>query len=89
VGNDSTLRIDCGWSGHRRYVLHQEAFSRGYSISPSIVWQNEFDLEVPRHGGEFVAGDGTATPVGNRSLSISRRASRELELGDPEVLKKR
>jgi hypothetical protein len=42
------------------------AFGLNYWITPSIVWQNQFDLEVPRHGGLFVASDGTTTPVGSR-----------------------
>ncbi len=42
------------------------AFGLDYWISPSIVWQNEIDLEVPRRTGQFVAADGTTTPVGNR-----------------------
>ena len=36
-----------------------------YWIAPSIVWQNEFDIELPRAGGNFVAADGTTTPVGS------------------------
>lgn len=42
------------------------AFGLDYWISPSIVWHNEFDLEVPSHGGQFIASDGTSTPVGGR-----------------------
>lgn len=34
-------------------------------IAPSIVWQNEFDIELPGAGGIFVAGDGTTTRVGS------------------------
>jgi hypothetical protein len=39
------------------------AFGLDYWISPSIVWHNEFDLEVPTRGGVFVASDGTTTPA--------------------------
>ncbi len=42
------------------------AFGLDYWITPLIVWQNAFDLEVPRRTGQFVAADGTTTPVGNR-----------------------
>ncbi len=41
------------------------ALALDYWIAPSIVWQNEFDLELPRAGGLFVAPDGTETPVGS------------------------
>ncbi len=33
-----------------------------YYISPSIVWQNELDFELPRSGGLFVAGPGAPVP---------------------------
>lgn len=39
------------------------ALGLDYWIAPSIVWQNEFDFELPRRGGVFVAADGTTTPV--------------------------
>jgi hypothetical protein len=41
------------------------ALALDYWISPSIVWQNEFDIELPRAGGLFVASDGTETPAGS------------------------
>jgi hypothetical protein len=48
------------WAPHSREV----AIGLDYWIAPSIVWQNEFDIELPQAGGIFVAGDGTMTPVG-------------------------
>jgi hypothetical protein len=48
------------WAPHSREV----ALGLDYWFTPSIVWQNEFDFEVPHAGGIFVAGDGTSTPVG-------------------------
>src|SRR5262249_6981860 len=48
------------WAPHSREV----AFGLDYWISPSIVWQNEFDLEMPHNAGLFVASDGTTTPAG-------------------------
>jgi len=42
------------------------AFGLDYWISPSIVWQNEFDLEVPSRGGVFLDKNGIATTVGRR-----------------------
>ena len=41
------------------------ALALDYWISPSIVWQNEFDIELPRAGGLFVSPDGTETPAGS------------------------
>jgi hypothetical protein len=48
------------------YAPHAREVALGldYWIAPSIVWQNEFDFEVPRGGGSFIAADGSATPVG-------------------------
>jgi hypothetical protein len=48
------------WAPHSREL----ALGLDYWIAPSIVWQNEFDLEMPHNGGLFVASDGTATPAG-------------------------
>lgn len=48
------------WAPHSREV----ALGLDYWIAPSIVWQNEFDFELPEAGGTFVASDGTMTPVG-------------------------
>jgi hypothetical protein len=41
------------------------ALGLDYWIAPSIVWQNEFDIELPRAGGTFVNGDGTTVGVGS------------------------
>jgi hypothetical protein len=49
------------WAPHSREV----ALGLDYWISPSIVWQNELDIELPRSGGLFIAGNGAATPVGS------------------------
>jgi hypothetical protein len=40
------------------------ALALDYWFAPSIVWQNEFDLELPRAGGVFVSSTGAETPVG-------------------------
>jgi hypothetical protein len=48
------------WAPHSREV----ALGLDYWITPSIVWQNEFDLEMPHNGGVFVSSDGTTTPAG-------------------------
>jgi hypothetical protein len=48
------------YAPHSREV----ALALDYWFAPSIVWQNEFDLELPRAGGVFVAADGTQTPAG-------------------------
>ncbi|MGD0074490.1 MAG: hypothetical protein ABSD31_09125 [Candidatus Binataceae bacterium] len=49
------------WAPHSREV----ALALDYYFTPSIVWENEFDIELPRAGGVFVAADGTTTPVGS------------------------
>jgi hypothetical protein len=41
------------------------ALGLDYWIAPSIVWQNEFDIELPRAGGVFVSGTGASTPAGS------------------------
>lgn len=48
------------------YAPHSREVALGldYWFAPSIVWQNEFDLELPRAGGVFVSSDGSQTPVG-------------------------
>jgi hypothetical protein len=48
------------WAPHSREV----AIGLDYWVTPSIVWQNEFDLEMPHNGGLFVSSDGTTTPAG-------------------------
>jgi hypothetical protein len=49
------------------YAPHAREVALGldYWIAPSIVLQNELDIELPRSGGVFVAGDGTTTPAGS------------------------
>ncbi len=57
---------DFGLSGSPAlFAPHAREVALGldYWISPSIVWQNEFDFELPRAGGTFVNADGTTTPV--------------------------
>jgi hypothetical protein len=49
------------YAPHSREV----ALALDYWIAPSIVWENEFDFELPHAGGIFVAGDGSSTPVGS------------------------
>ncbi len=48
------------WAPHSREV----ALGLDYWVTPSIVWQNEFDIELPHAGGMFVDSTGTGTPVG-------------------------
>lgn len=66
-GVQTGLVPDFGLNGSPAlYAPHSRevAFGLDYWIAPSIVWQNEFDLELPEAGGTFVAADGTMTPVG-------------------------
>ena len=48
------------YAPHAREV----ALALDYWIAPSIVWQNEFDLELPQTGGVFVSPGGAETPAG-------------------------
>ena len=41
------------------------ALGLDYWVTPSIVWQNEFDIELPRAGGVFVSSTGAQTPAGS------------------------
>jgi hypothetical protein len=49
------------------YAPHAREVALGldYWIAPSIVWQNEFDIELPRAGGLFVSPTGVETPAGS------------------------
>ena len=48
------------------YAPHAREVALGldYWFAPSIVWQNEFDIELPRAGGVFVSSAGVETPAG-------------------------
>jgi hypothetical protein len=59
---------DFGLSGSPAlYAPHSRevAFGLDYWIAPSIVWQNEFDLELPRAGGTFINGAGMTSSAGS------------------------
>ncbi len=65
VADEVTTAPAVGFSGspsifspHAREV----AFGIDYWIEPSIVWQTEFDLELPRTGGSLVSFNGASTP---------------------------
>ena len=47
------------WTPHAREV----ALGLDYWIAPSIVWQNEVDLELPEAGGSIVSFAGNPTPT--------------------------
>jgi len=47
------------WTPHPREV----AFGLDYWLAPSIVWQNEFDLELPEAGGRTFSFNGNPTPT--------------------------
>jgi len=49
------------------YAPHAREVALGldYWIAPSIVWQNELDIELPRAGGLFVSPTGAETPAGS------------------------
>ncbi|MHB8381755.1 MAG: hypothetical protein ACYDC3_05380 [Candidatus Binataceae bacterium] len=49
------------------YAPHAREVALGldYWIAPSIVWQNEFDIELPEAGGLLVSPTGAETPLGS------------------------
>lgn len=49
------------------YAPHSREIALGldYWIAPSIAWENEFDLELPRAGGTFINGAGMTSPAGS------------------------
>jgi len=47
------------WTPHAREV----ALGLDYWLAPSIVWQNEVDLELPGAGGSIIAFAGNPTPT--------------------------
>ena len=59
---------DFGLSGSPAlFAPHSREVALGldYWIAPSIVWQNEFDIELPRSGGNFIDGTGKMSSVGS------------------------
>jgi hypothetical protein len=75
VANEISTDPAIGFSGspsvfspHAREV----ALGIDYWIAPSIVWQTEFDLELPRRGGSLVTFNGAGTP---KSSSIDATAN--------------
>jgi len=68
VGFTGGLVPDFGLTGSPAlYAPHSRevALALDYYVTPSIVWQNEFDFELPRAGGVFIDGSGAPTPVGS------------------------
>jgi hypothetical protein len=67
-GFQAGLVPDFGINGSpATYAPHSREVALGldYWIAPSIVWQNEFDIELPRSGGVFVSPTGAETPAGS------------------------
>ena len=67
-GLQAGLIPDFGISGSPAlFAPHSREVALGldYWFGPAIVWENEFDLELPRSGGYFVDGSGVATPAGS------------------------
>ena len=67
-GTQVGLVPDFGINGSpATYAPHSREVALGldYWIAPSIVWQNEFDIELPQAGGVFVSSTGAQTPVGS------------------------
>ena len=67
-GLQAGLIPDFGISGSPAlFAPHSREVALGldYWFEPAIVWENEFDIELPRSGGYFVDGAGVATPAGS------------------------
>lgn len=67
-GTQVGLVPDFGINGSpATYAPHSREVALGldYWIAPSIVWQNEFDIELPHAGGVFVSPSGAETPAGS------------------------
>ena len=65
-GSQVGLVPDFGINGSpATYAPHAREVALGldYWIAPSIVWQNEFDIELPQAGGVFVSPSGAQTPA--------------------------
>ncbi len=63
---DTTPQL--GFSGSPAiFTPHAREVALGidYWIEPSIVWQTEFDIELPRAGGTLFSFDGANTPTGS------------------------
>jgi hypothetical protein len=59
---------DFGLSGSPAlFAPHSREVALGldYWVAPSIEWQNEFDIELPRAGGVFVSSTGASMPAGS------------------------
>ncbi|HUY26306.1 MAG TPA: hypothetical protein VMV27_02705 [Candidatus Binataceae bacterium] len=66
-GTQVGLVPDFGMSGSPAlYAPHSREVALGldYYIAPSIVWQNEFDIEMPESGGLLVSSTGATSPIG-------------------------
>jgi len=67
-GLQTGLIPDFGLSGSPAlFAPHSREVALGldYWVAPSIVWQNEFDIELPHAGGTFIHGAGMTSPVGS------------------------
>jgi hypothetical protein len=59
---------DFGLSGSPAlFAPHSREVALGldYWFAPSIVWQNELDIELPRAGGTFIDSTGATSPAGS------------------------
>jgi hypothetical protein len=67
VADEISTSQEIGFSGSRSiFTPHSREVALGidYWIEPSIVWQTEFDVELPRAGGTVFTFDGASTPTG-------------------------
>jgi hypothetical protein len=66
VAEEISTTPSLGFSGSpSAFAPHAREVALGldYWIAPSIVWQTEFDLELPRAGGTLFTFNGASTPT--------------------------
>ena len=66
VADEISTTPSLGFSGSQSaFAPHAREVALGldYWIAPSIVWQTEFDLELPRAGGTLFSFNGASTPT--------------------------
>jgi hypothetical protein len=67
VAEEISTTPELGFSGSPSiFAPHSREVALGidYWIEPSIVWQTEFDIELPRAGGTLFSFNGANTPTG-------------------------
>jgi hypothetical protein len=66
VAEEISASPELGFNGSPSiFTPHSREVALGvdYWIEPSIVWQTEFDIELPRAGGTLFSFNGASTPT--------------------------